>query len=253
MRTSPLLAGIPHGFTERIDGDLRPGAPGAEAAAQRLVQRLGGTGTLLAVDQVHGARVVGADEVKAGAPEARNKAGAPEARNKAGAPEARKNAVRLEADAIVSTLPGAVISIRVADCVPILMAAPRGVAAVHAGWRGTAADIARIALRALCERAECSPSEVRAAIGPCISGAVYEVGPEVHDAVGAVTPAGDWAHASNGRWRVDLAAANAAILRNLGVNVEVLGWCTVGDPAFWSHRRDGATGGRQAAVIRWPG
>lgn len=215
MRRSALLSDVAHGFTGVAEGDLRPPA---EAAAGALVAALGGEGRLGTVSQVHGARVV--DVALADG--------------------------RTEADAVLSTRVGAVIAVRVADCVPILLAAPGAVAAVHAGWRGTAADIVRASLSALCTATGARPSQVRAAVGPCICGACYEVGDEVIEAVGRVTPGRGWLAGRH----VDLAAANAAILEGEGARVDVLGLCTRCGPGFWSHRRDGAAGGRQAAAIR---
>lgn len=219
-------------FTERTDGDLRPGAPGQPETAAALVQALGGRGPLCVVSQVHGARVVDAaaalDALAAGTP--------------------------LEADGIVSVLPDTVIAVRVADCVPVLLRAPGGVAAIHAGWRGTAADIVRVGLRALCEAAGCEPAQVRASVGPCISAAVYEVGPEVVAGLREVAVHERWRSVgANGRDHADLALLNADILRDAGVRVDVVGACTVGDARFWSYRRDGAAGGRQAGAIRWTG
>jgi YfiH family protein len=152
----------------------------------------------------------------------------------------------VDADGIISTRPGAVVAVRVADCVPILLAAPGGVAALHAGWRGTAADIARIGLRTLQEATGARPAEVRAAIGPAICGACYEVGEEVLDGVAAVAPGASW---RAGR-HVDLARANAEILEAEGVSVDLLGVCTRCDAGYWSHRRDGPAGGRQVGAIR---
>ena len=234
MVHSALLSSLPHAFTDVTDGDLRPGRPGQPGAAARLVRLLGGAGPLRVVNQVHGSRVVGVAEIDASAPDV------------------------LDADAIVSVTPGVVIAVRVADCVPILVGTRpgvrrAGVAAIHAGWRGTAADITRGVVQALCEAAGCAPSDLYAAIGPCISGAVYEVGPEVCDALGAVGVAGRDAWrtlGATGRANVDLAQLNADILDALGVEVDRLGLCTVGDRRFWSHRRDGDAGGRQVGAIR---
>lgn len=187
--------------------------------AARLVALLGGQGPLRVVSQVHGARVVRGEQASPAC----------------------------EADAIVSTVPGTVIAVRVADCVPILLAAPGGVAAVHAGWRGTAADIARLALVALCDAAACKPSDVRAAVGPSICGACYEVGQEVLDAVAQVAPGDTW---RVGARNVDLGGANAAILRAAGVSVDRLPHCTRCGTGYWSYRRDGTAGGRQVGAIR---
>jgi YfiH family protein len=213
--TSALLHDVSHAFTGVGDGDFRP--PAFEAAPA-LVAQLGGRGALCVVSQVHGARVV----------------------------HARDADGRTEADAIVSDTPGVVVAVRVADCVPILLAAPGAVAAVHAGWRGTAADIARAALGELCALAGCRPDAVRAAIGPAICGACYEVGPDVIEAIGRVTPAGE---GIDGR-HVDLRTANAAILRAVGVRVDTMHACTRCSPGYWSYRRDGAAGGRQVGAIR---
>jgi hypothetical protein len=217
MHASPLLASASHAFTGAADGDHRPGADAD--AGPRLVRALGGEGPLHQVTQVHGARVV--DVAAAG--------------------------FATEADALVSTVPGAVIAVRVADCVPILLAAPGAVAAVHAGWRGTAADITRVALAALCDAAGCEPGAVVAAVGPSICGRCYEVGVDVRDAVARVAPGDSWLR---GERNVDLGEANAAILRAAGVRVDHLGLCTRCTPGFWSHRRDGDRGGRQVGAIR---
>lgn len=213
MRTSPLFRAIPHAFTDRADGDLRRAVgPAAEA----LVGHLGGSGRLRTVSQVHGARVVDvavADGVT-------------------------------EADAIVSTEPGVVVAVRVADCVPILLATDGAVAAVHAGWRSTAADIVRGALRRLREVAP--GAGIVAAIGPAIGVECYEVGDEVLAGVAAVAPGDGW---RRGR-HVDLVAANRAVLEAEGVEVDVVAACTRCDPGLWSHRRDGAAAGRQVGAIR---
>ena len=131
---------------------------------------------------------------------------------------------------------------------PVLLAGPGVVAAVHAGWRGTAADVVRAAVAATCEAGGCAPRDLRAAIGPSIRGCCYEVGKEVIDGVGAVAPGADWV---DGR-RVDLAVANAGILASLGVAVDVVGPCTRCDHAYWSFRRDKELAGRQVGAIGLP-
>lgn len=217
MFASALLSATPHAFTAIADGDHRPGAEGDAAA--RLLRALGAEGPIRVVNQVHGARVVRAEEAS----------------------------LAVDADAIVSTTPGVVVAVRVADCVPVLLAAPGGVAAIHAGWRGTAGDIVRAGLSALRAATGARPDEVRAAVGPAICGACYEVGDEVLAAVAAVAPGESW---RVGARNVDLGEANAAILRAEGVRVERIARCTRCSPGLWSFRRDGAAGGRQVGAIR---
>src|SRR5262249_49383159 len=80
-----------------------------------------------------------------------------------------------QGDALIDDTPGAVIAVKTADCVPVLLVDPerRAVAAIHAGWRGTAARIVESVAKAM------SPVDLHAAIGPSIGKCCYEVGPEV--------------------------------------------------------------------------
>src|SRR5690606_30770246 len=89
------------------------------------------------------------------------------------------------ADALVTTRPGVVLAGRAADCAPVLLAAPGGVAAAHAGWRGVAARVVEAALEALLAATGAAPGDVRAAIGPHIGAAAFEVGDEVVAAIEA--------------------------------------------------------------------
>lgn len=154
-----------------------------------------------------------------------------------------------EADAALTTTPGVVLAVRVADCVPILLAAPGAVAAVHSGWRGTARAIVAAAVADLCEAAGCGPDRVVAAIGPHISGAAYEVGDEVADGLLAagLTPARFLTRHPTGRLHVDLGAAVAEQLERAGVReVHRASACTATDPRYFSHRAEGPATGRQA-------
>ena len=157
-----------------------------------------------------------------------------------------------DADAVITTRPGELVAVRTADCVPILLAAPGGVAAVHAGWRGTAQGIAAVAVQRLVEETGCDRSQICAAIGPCISVDAYEVGEEVVSGIGAVLPEEVFVRRGEGRPHVDLKAANRAILAGEGVEqIDVLPHCSFDDNTFFSHRRDGGQTGRMAAVIGW--
>ena len=122
-------------------------------------------GRVVRVRQVHGKRVVVA---------------------RAGVSGASGAAVE-EADALISADPSIAIAVMAADCVPLLMADRRSgaVAAVHAGWRGTAAGITTVAVEAMASEFGSAPADLVAAIGPNIGACCYEVGPELVDAFAA--------------------------------------------------------------------
>ena len=149
-----------------------------------------------------------------------------------------------EGDSLVTNIAGVPVSVRTADCYPILVAdmKNRAVAAIHAGWRGTAAGIAVAALRAMNGRFGTQPADVIAAIGPGIGECCYEVGLEVAQQFG-LQQAGC----------VNLAAANRNQLISAGVpeaSVEITGGCTRCDAAqFHSFRRDKERAGRMISFI----
>jgi polyphenol oxidase len=164
---------------------------------------------------------------------------------------------RLEqADALVAGGEGMAVGVRVADCVPVLMADRRSgaVAAVHAGWRGCVAGVVGQALRELAEEVDASPQDVLVAIGPHIRVGAFEVGDEVAAHLSAAAPQADVvSHVAGGKPRVDLAGVVRAQLRIAGVpeaQVEDVGGCTHDEPErFFSYRRDGRRSGRHLAVI----
>lgn len=142
------------------------------------------------------------------------------------------------ADALVASKRGDAVGVRVADCVPILLAADDGrVAAVHAGWRGVANGIIGKAAAMIRPRL--------AAVGPHIGPCCFEVGPEVAARIGFVDRvAGD-------RSYLDLRAAVHAQLRAAGVEtIDDVGECTKCHPdAYHSFRRDAEASGRMIGVI----
>ncbi len=153
-----------------------------------------------------------------------------------------------ECDAIATDRLGVALAIQTADCVPILLAAPRAVAAAHAGWRGSAQNVAASAVAALRELGA-EPRTLCAWLGPSIGPCCYEVGGEV-----AAQFAGDFVRAGcGGGYRLDLRAVNVAQLEAAGVPraaISVHPACTkCGGEDFASYRRDGAKAGRMIALI----
>lgn len=163
-----------------------------------------------------------------------------------------------KADAAVSTDPGLGVAIQVADCLPVLFAAPGGVGGAHAGWRGLGAGVLEATVAALCEEAGCAPGEVHAWLGACIGRQAFEVGADVLQAFGA-GPGKDGAPffayrpnaAGEPRWRADLAGLARERLRALGLaSISGGRWCTYTDESrFFSYRR-ARVSGRMAAAIR---
>jgi YfiH family protein len=146
-----------------------------------------------------------------------------------------------EGDALVTNLPGLAVSVKTADCFPILLvnARARVVAAVHAGWRGTAAGVGPAAI----ETMKADPGDIHAAIGPGIGVCCYHVGEDVARQFG-MRQAGP----------LDLAEVNRRQLIDAGVperQIEVLRACTCCDAKrFHSYRRDQQQAGRMISYIR---
>jgi len=165
-------------------------------------------------------------------------------------------AARVEADGMIAAVPGVVVGVVTADCVPVLLLdrAHRAAAALHAGWRGAAHGVLRSGVEQLQRHAGSEPATLEAVIGPAIGGCCYEVGREVRDAFEAASPGvttSTWEPRGE-RLHLDLPGAVALLLRALGLRrVSQLGPCTRCGPGYYSHRRDGAGTGRQLSFIGW--
>lgn len=193
-------------------------------AAAAKVER----GRLFGVRQVHGVAVVEAPVIAGPAP---------------------------EADAIWSGRAGDAVGVKTADCVPLLLVDPRAkrVAAIHAGWRGTLAEIARVAV-AQWVAAGSRPTDLHAAIGPSIRSCCYQVGEELSAQFRArFGPA--VSSQRDGRPMLDLQAAVVASLTGAGIpreQIDDLGLCTACDSRFFSHRRDHGITGRHFSFVACP-
>ena len=149
-------------------------------------------------------------------------------------------------------------AVRTADCVPVLLVEESGkaVAAVHAGWRGTAAQIVLRAVDGL-EALGHPPARLRVALGPAIGSCCYQVGPEVVREVARASGVADndVAQERPGGPHLNLRQANRFQLESVGVPpqaISVAPWCTACDgELFFSHRREGPRAGRMMALIGW--
>jgi len=142
-----------------------------------------------------------------------------------------------EVDGHVTAEPELAPLVFVADCLPVALAGPGGVAMLHCGWRGLAAGIVDRGVEAV--------GATDAAIGPGIGPCCYEVGEDVLDAFSGLGPG-----AARGRM-LDLGEVAIRLLRRAGVDrVESAGMCTSCEESlFFSHRRDGGRTGRQAGLV----
>jgi YfiH family protein len=160
-----------------------------------------------------------------------------------------------EADIAISCHPSLALCVRTADCVPVLIADQRtgAVAAVHAGWKGTAAGAVMAAVQALQWRCGTEQADILAAIGPSIGPCCYEVGPELAPYFSAHPDAARW-FSRDERPRLDLWRATRDQLERAGVptrQIYVSALCTADHPnLFHSYRRDGKSAGRLVAAIR---
>ncbi len=151
------------------------------------------------------------------------------------------------ADAQVTSLPGVGLMVRVADCVPVVLADPSAgvVGVAHAGRRGMAADIATSTVR---EMRDLGATDITAWIGPHVCGRCYEVPAAMQAEVVAAVPE-SLAETSWGTQALDLGAGVRAQLERAGVTVLDVAGCTLEEPSLHSHRRDGAAAGRFAGLV----
>ncbi len=225
MTSADLLAPLPGDghvlFTTRVAGNMSSvGGDGAERGAgnrERLCVGLG-LQTIARGYQVHGNEV----EIVMRPPPRE-------------LPPERLRRV----DGQATALRGVGVMVLAADCVPVALGALGAVAVVHAGWRGLAAGVLERGIEVLHELAG-PDAPLEAVIGPGAGGCCYEVGPEVLRAFGM---------RARGHARIDLRALARERLVAAGVaHVAELGGCTICDPRFFSHRREGERAGRIVGV-----
>ena len=251
----PIWQEIPHGFSTRLGGvspapwdSLNLGATRGDEVGnvaenfRRFRTAIGAPDEALVKNhQVHGTLVRSVTSADAEPPEL---------------------AATVDADGLVTDEPGVTLTVFSADCLPILFYDPvrRCIAAVHAGWRGTAAGIAACAVEAMISRYGCRAEDIRAAIGPGISKCCFETTGDVPESLrahlGAEAERCITDH-ENGKFHVDLKLANHIWLERSGIHPEHIATCcacTACEPeVFWSHRLVGLERGSMAAMICLPG
>lgn len=163
--------------------------------------------------------------------------------------------VTQERDGLITNEKNVVLVVFSADCTPILLHDPvtGAIGAVHSGWRGTAQGIIYRAVQRMTEEFGTKPSDLHAAIGPCISRCCFETHEDVPNAMRqalgaaaepAIERAGD-------KFHVDLKLLNQIWLERAGVkSIDIAADCTCCQPdRFWTHRRVGNARGSLAAII----
>ena len=230
------IPGLVHAFStrraERNDFSLGPADspnPMIQMNRARFLAAIGAPGwPIIKLKQIHSGIVVDVDDTSA-------------------ASEA------VAGDAALTALRGVVLAVQTADCVPVLVAdiESRAVAAIHAGWRGTAAGIVKIAVTRIIEKFHIAPKSLHAVIGPHIGVCCYEVGEDVVQAMpdaSAVETGEEWS-----KPHVNLAAANRRQLIEAGIpetQIETSSLCTkCREDLFHSYRRDGKRMGHLLSVI----
>jgi len=165
--------------------------------------------------------------------------------------------LKLECDGIVTNQRRIMIGVGVADCLPLLMFDPvrQVIAVLHAGWKGTAAGIARKGVAAMVNDFGSRPGDIHAAIGPGIGPCCYEVDEPVSEAFAAESAI--WHESTSeigrGKWKLDLTAANRLQLLDCGLSserIETTHQCVCCTPElFFSYRRDKCETGRHLGFI----
>ena len=214
--------GISAGAHASFNLGLRAGDDPLAVAANRALLREHLPQDPVWLKQVHGARVVRADDV----------------------------VEPPDADAAYTRQPGTVCAVMIADCMPVLLCDARAsvVGVAHAGWRGLSSGVIENTIAAMGVAAH----DLLAFLGPAIGPAAFEVGSDVRDAFVDTDPGANEAFKPHreGRWLADLFLLARRRLARSGVQrMYGGGLCTVRDPArFYSYRRDKTTG-RMAALI----
>lgn len=159
------------------------------------------------------------------------------------------------ADAVVTKGKGILIGIQVADCVPVLLSDTKKsvLGVVHAGWRGTAAELLKKTINSMCDKFSSVPEDIKIALGPSIRLCCYHVGYDVLESVIKATGSGDYHNKKTDAYCLDLATANKYQAISSGIpekNIWMSQECTYCNPdRFYSYRYAKGSTGRQCGFI----
>jgi polyphenol oxidase len=225
-----LPHGLRAGISLRAAGDMDPAKEAALPHRARLFGRLGiKPARVLRVRQIHSRTVVAAED------------------------PAMARRAWPEADGMAAAAGRAVLSITVADCLPVFLTDLRtgAFALVHSGWKGT--GIAAEAVALMGRSYGSRPEDITAALGPCIGPCCYAVPEDRYRLFLEAFGPRAALRGVDGAYRIDLRGANAVLLERAGVNaVFAAGDCTCCGPAFGSFRREGPSFTRMLALIGIP-
>jgi len=161
-----------------------------------------------------------------------------------------------QADSLITNSQNIALTVFIADCTPILLHDPvkEVIGAAHAGWRSAVANITGITVQRMKDEFGCSPSDIKAAIGPCISMCCFETDADVADAVREALP--DYSDlcitSSGSKYMIDLKEINRILLSNSGItDISISDECTSClSNKYWSHRKTRGQRGSQVALIQ---
>ncbi|MBQ8474884.1 MAG: peptidoglycan editing factor PgeF [Clostridia bacterium] len=248
--SSLKVAGVAHGFSTRLGGKSTL----SHTASMNTGYYRGDDDSLVTENIKLLCRLSGASENIVGTPQIHSNIVRYVTEENIG--EGISKEVPFECDGFVTDRPNVTLLIRTADCVPILLCGRKAdgapvIAAVHAGWKGTVADIAAVAAAKM---RELGADDISAAVGACIHKCCFQVG---EDFVSAVTNIKDadfvcrHVEKKNGSYYADLTGMNREILTEAGVeNIDIISECTLCKPYLYhSHRATGGKRGTMGSVI----
>ena len=159
-----------------------------------------------------------------------------------------------EADFMMTVHRGIGLGVVTADCVPLVIYDPTkpALVIVHAGWRGSVAQILKNAVQKMIETYASDPQALQLIIGPAARGCCYEIGPDVLHIIRTFAWADQVLQQRHNRWYADMVMFNVCLAQRLGIKVHLINIdgarCTICDPQYCSYRRQGASANRQISI-----